>query len=128
MGQGLGGIAQTRPDVFDLQPLFVPIALVSVMFYPLTLGLSRWDPYSLGYQPLAPLLLLALFGLGLVYYRKYLSAFFLVIALVAYLFHLQESDNLWDYLLDPVLAVVLWIWLLKRLVANIRSSRLSPAR
>lgn len=113
---------------FDLQPLFIPLALVSMVFFPLTLGLSRWDPYSLGYQPLVPTLALALFGIGLVYCRKYLAAFFLAIVLVAYLFHLQESDNLWDYLFDPVLAVVLWIWLLKRLVARIRSSRLSSAQ
>jgi hypothetical protein len=113
---------------FDLQPLFVPLALASLIFYPLTLGLSRWDPYSLGYQPLVPTLMLVLSGIGLVYYRKYLSAFFLAIVLVAYLIHLQESDNLWDYLLDPVLAVVLWIWLLKWPVAKIRSSRQSFAR
>lgn len=113
---------------FELQPLFVPVALVSVIFYPLTLGLSRWDPYSLGYQPLILTLVLALFGIGLVYYRKYLSAFFLAIVLVAYLLRLQESDNLWDYLFDPVLAVVFWIWLLKWLVARIGSSRTFPAR
>lgn len=121
-------IQMENRKAFDLQPLFIPIALASLIFYPLTLGLSRWDPYVIGYQPLVPSIMLALAGIGLVYFRKYLSAFFLAIVLVAYLIHLQESDNLWDYLLDPLLAVVLWIWLLKSLVAKIRSYNQSFAR
>lgn len=85
--------------------LLVLIALLALALYPMALGLGSFDPYRLGYgDPLfvAALLLLAL----LAWYRKFdLAAQCLALAVLAWAAGWYESSNLWDYLLDPFVAV-----------------------
>ncbi|MGH8475500.1 MAG: hypothetical protein ACRER2_06990 [Methylococcales bacterium] len=82
--------------------LLLPLALA---FYPLSMGLGKYDPYSLGYGSL--LLLGILFVIALLAWA--LSYWFIAISLslsvFCYAIGWYESNNLWDYLIDPVLSI-----------------------
>lgn len=72
--------------------------------YPLTLRSGGLDPYRVGYADswfLGGLLLLALAAWSL---RLNLVALCLTLAVLAWALGWSESRNLWDYLLDPLLA------------------------
>lgn len=85
--------------------LLMLIALLALALYPMALGVGAFDPYHLGYgDPLfmAALLLIAL----LAWFRKLdLIALCIALATLAWTAGWYESDNLWDYLLDPFVAV-----------------------
>lgn len=88
-------------------------AVASFVLYPsaLGLGLRNFDSYSLGWPWLEWLPSLALFGAvatvtGLLVWRGNRFGWVLLLAAVAYALRLQESHNLWDYLLDPLFAAV----------------------
>jgi len=77
------------------------IVVVGLIFYPLALGLTSFDPYSLGYQNM--------YGVGVVLgltLMIFLSGYtvmatMLIFAVLAWDIQLLQSVNLWDYLLDP---------------------------
>jgi hypothetical protein len=81
------------------------IAIAAVLFYPLALGFSTFDPYRLGYGNLW--FMAALLGLAVWSVLRYSTFFALCIALAvaAWSAGWYESPNLWDYLLDPWLAI-----------------------
>jgi hypothetical protein len=81
------------------------IALLALLFYPLALGIGMFDPYRLGFGD--PWLIGALILLALWSWRQGLDLAVLCIALALLAWALggYESTNLWDYLLDPLLAV-----------------------
>lgn len=106
-----------------LRPITLPLALMAIVFYPTALGLGMVDPYNWGFQPLVLFFVVAIYGIWLVRQNYFVSAIILAMCLIAYLSRLQESDNLWDYLLDPILAVSCWVWSTKWLVAKIRHYR-----
>lgn len=83
--------------------LLLGVVLVGVVFYPLAMGVSAYDPYQLGYSPLFLTALLIVFSLMAWSASKRDLAIILLLPLLAYNLHLLESVNLWDYLLDPVL-------------------------
>jgi hypothetical protein len=91
-----------------LVPLTYPAALVIVasaaLFYPAALGWGSFDPYAVGYQPLP--LLAALLPLGIVLCWRGQQSWLLILAagLAAYAGGLFA--NLWDALLDPLLALL----------------------
>ncbi len=80
-------------------------ALTGVLFYPAALGLTVIDPYFWGYgAPALPLLAGALAAVAwMVRFRVVAVA--LVLALVGWRLQLLASPNLWDYLIDPLLAL-----------------------
>ena len=77
-----------------------------LFLYPMALGVSQFDPYRLGYQP--QILLSVLFLAGLYFWHKqyYFLVFVLTSAGLCFSLGLLESNNLWDYLLDPMLLLV----------------------
>ena len=81
------------------------MAATAVVLYPLALGWGNWDIYRVGwgsYGLLAALLALSLFCWS----RKlWLLPFLIGLSLLAWSAGLMESGNLWDYLIDPWLAV-----------------------
>jgi hypothetical protein len=88
-------------------------AVAGVALYPQTLGLTRLDPYELGYRPRVLVLLVA----GLVvwwWWGRLGAALVLAGDVAAFNLSLLESDNLWDYLLDPAL----FVWAVCVLVAR----------
>jgi len=118
----------------DLTQLYFIVGVSAVFLYPTALGLTTLDLYAAGYYPviLAPLLL-AVIILSL-WKRWYYLALFPGLAFVAYGFNVFESDNLWDYLLDPLLAIYCLAQLLRQrreIVSNairgLNQSTLEPA-
>lgn len=83
--------------------LLKAIALAGVVFYPLALGVSAFDPYRFGYSPLLLSGLLCMASIIAWQRAERGMAVILLLPLIAFNLHLLESANLWDYLLDPVL-------------------------
>ena len=99
----LGGLAAISER--ERTALMVLVAAGALLLYPTSLGWGNWDAYRLGWGSWwlwTALLLLCgfswLMGLRLV------SAM-VSLALLAWCFGLNESGNLWDYLMDPWLSV-----------------------
>ncbi|MDX8400258.1 MAG: hypothetical protein R8K20_08425 [Gallionellaceae bacterium] len=96
--------------------IFVVIA--AVVLYPFALGLGMLDPYRWGFGNIgfiAGLLLVAL----LAWVRHYtLLALSVSLAVLAWSVGWYESNNIWNYLLDPWLAVYAVGALLKRAVTR----------
>jgi hypothetical protein len=99
-------------------------AACGLLLYPMTLGLGPFDPYRLGYGD--PWLLAALFALATLalHCRLHLPAVLLSLAVLAWAASLGESRNLWDYLLDPLLAA----WGLGTTAARLARGRLRRER
>ena len=83
----------------------VPLALIAIVFYPLALGFGMVDPYAWGYGSIALLIATILFAVacGLAGWIK--GVWIISFAIMAWAAHWHESANLWDYLLDPFLAI-----------------------
>ncbi len=94
----------------DLNALLIAVLMLSCAVYPMALGISRFDPYALGYQPWAAAAA-AFIALLLIWIRKIeLIAWWLSLSALANALKLGESDNLLDYLLDPVALAAALIW------------------
>lgn len=77
----------------------------SLVLYPAALGLGRIDPYCWGWGT-GPLFI-GVAGLTLLLLiRKNRFAILLLLALASFDVQLQGSTNLWDYLIDPIYAIV----------------------
>lgn len=85
--------------------LNVSIAVAALFLYPLALGWGNWDAYRLGWGTWE--LWSILLTLSLVFWTKGLRTVPLLIglAVLAWSVGLMESNNLWDYLIDPWLVV-----------------------
>jgi hypothetical protein len=81
------------------------IATLAIVFYPFALGVTMFDPYAWGYGSIAFLISVLVFALicGLAGWTK--GVWTIGIAIIAWSLGWHESSNLWDYLLDPLLAV-----------------------
>ncbi len=77
----------------------------AVFLYPLALGWSDWDAYGLGWGTWT--LWIALLALSLACWVEgfRLLPVLLALAMLAWVGGVLESTNLWDYLIDPWLAV-----------------------
>lgn len=85
--------------------LNLAFAAGALFLYPLALGWGDWDAYRLGWGSWA--LWAALLVLSLVCWAKgfRLLPALVALALLAWVAGALESTNLWDYLIDPWLAV-----------------------
>jgi hypothetical protein len=94
-----------------------------LFLYPAALGLTHFDPYALGFG--SPYLVMTLAALTLLawYLRLYWLAAGLLAAVSAKLASALESQNLWDYLLDPLLALYAAFWLSSAMLRRARGSR-----
>jgi hypothetical protein len=111
--------------LFDRRDLFAVLALVlggALFLYPMTLGLTLYDPYRLGFRSEGFLIILALLALSAWLFRYRLLPAVLCAAVVAFGLQLGESQNLWDYLFDPFLSIFAVAWIAREL----RSSPASP--
>jgi len=99
-GGGLGwGNARSKYTLLSM------IALAALGLYPMVLGIGYFDPYRLGYgNPwfMGGLLLLAL---AAAIRQLPLAALAIALAVLAWGVGWYESNNLWDYLIDPLLAI-----------------------
>ena len=85
--------------------LLILTVLAALALYPMALGVGAYDPYRMGYgnpQFVAVLLLLALSAW---FWKSSLIALCIAFATLAWTVGWYESNNLWDYLLDPFLSI-----------------------
>lgn len=103
--------------------LFGAVALVALFFYPMALGVGMFDPYRLGYGD--PWLVGGAIALALLAWRARLNraAACLAVALLAWAVGACASTNLWDYLLDPLLAAYAVVALLLAAMRRMASAR-----
>lgn len=80
-------------------------ASLAVLLYPAALGLSYADPYQLGFEPQPMLMVLGPLCAVLIVQRSWLGALALVLATLVFALRLGASENYWDYLIDPYLAL-----------------------
>ena len=99
------GPAAWRRPARELVFLSALLVAVAVFFYPLSLGVSRIDPYAHGYYPTVLSALLLAGFLGAVAARWSLTAVLIATAYLAFAGGWLESDNLWDYLFDVPLVI-----------------------
>lgn len=99
---------------FRGQPLMDPaqrtiiltgLALTAALFYPPTLGLTSFDPYAWGYFTTPFLIGLGLLGFLALALRLYWIVFILGSGMLFASLAILPSTNLWDYFIDPALAV-----------------------
>ena len=83
----------------------VPVALIAIAFYPLALGLGMLDPYAWGYGSIGFLIATIFFAIVCCLAGWTKGVWILSFAIIAWAAHWHESANLWDYLLDPFLAI-----------------------
>jgi len=102
----------------------VSIVCIAIAFYPLALGLSMIDPYAWGYGSILFFIAVLLFAVvcGLANWSK--GVWIISIAILAWAAYWHESANLWDYLLDPFLA----IWALMAVFGALYRRRRDKAR
>ena len=81
------------------------LAVIALSFYPFALGFGMVDPYAWGYGSIPFFIGVLLFALlcGLFNWAK--GVWIIAIAIIAWAAHWHESANLWDYVLDPFLAI-----------------------
>jgi hypothetical protein len=106
----------------DLPRLSLLLGGTALFFYPTALGLTYLDIYGHGFYPvvLYPLLMV-LFALAILHTWP-LITMLVVIVLLSYNLQLLPSDNLWDYLMDPMVA----IYCLMQLPRALRELKWSP--
>ena len=112
-------------DRRELQTLAALVLAGAAFLYPMALGLTSFDPYALGYPHRVRGFLLGLATVALVaWFRgRLLLPLAIVLALAAFRIELLESTNLWDYLLDPWLAVGMFCWVGFTIFAQLSKSR-----
>lgn len=100
------------------------IAIIAIVFYPFAMGLGMTDPYVWGYGSISFLLAVIIMAIicGFASWTK--GVWIIAIAIIAWSAHWHESANLWDYLLDPLLA----IWALVACIGALYRRRQEKAR
>jgi len=100
-----------RSTELSRQSSLMPIiALLAVFLYPMALGLGLWDPYRLGYSPVAHWsFALICFCINIQAIRLGGAwrehALWLTLTLLAFSLALYEGQNLWDALIDPFASI-----------------------
>ncbi|KAB2643679.1 MAG: hypothetical protein DVB29_05030 [Verrucomicrobia bacterium] len=91
--------------------------LSSLILYPAALGLGPIDPYCWGWGNNLFLIVIAILTFFLLV-TKNRFAILILLALAAFDFQLQETTNLWDYLIDPIYAVLALVMGMRSLFFN----------
>ncbi len=115
---GAGFSHMTNRELYSSRSNLVLMFLVlagGVFLFPMALGLTYFDPYTLGYGSRPFLVVLFVFALWAVQKELYLVALCLSASVLAHLMGLLESRNLWDYLVDVWLVLyatgfLFWWW------------------
>jgi hypothetical protein len=100
--RGFRGLGSVSPrETLGLQVL---VAAGGLLLYPLTLGLGPFDPYRPGYGNHWMLLVLLAIVLVAWLLELPLIAWCVSLGVLAWSVGWYESRNLWDYLIDPLVA------------------------
>ncbi|MCP1625230.1 hypothetical protein [Pseudomonas nitroreducens] len=104
------GVMQVR--AVHLREVLLAVAVLALVLYPASLGLSYLDPFRWGYEPTWLLLAMAVLTLFFLLRGNGLGAAMLLIATLAYALRGDGSGNYWNYLIDPLLALYALIFCL----------------
>lgn len=96
---------EEKNSVMQRQILLILIALTALLLYPLSLGLTNYDPYRLGYGDTLFFAMLLITVLVAWVWKYHLIASCISLATLAWSIGWYESSNIWDYLIDPWVAV-----------------------
>jgi len=96
----------------DKRALCWLLALAAAFLYPFALGWTPFDPYALGYGSIEFVTALLLVTFAAWWAGLDLIVFVIVAAALAYLAGAYESRNLWDTLIDPLVALYAMVRLL----------------
>lgn len=114
-------LANRTPTTFGYRPA-LGLLIVTLPFYAMALGLLPLDAYALGFQPWPLLAALLPIGLALWWRRQYTWLTVLAIDILGYAAGI--FDNLWDALVDPLLAglaaLIVLRWQVLRFIASRR--------
>lgn len=113
LGMKLPGVA--RPGAV----VVIVFAALALVLYPATLGLTYSDPYRLGFNPRPLIIAVAVLAFGLLYLRNGLGVVMLAGATLAFAVRGKPSENYWDYLIDPLLALYCCVALVVMVVRGI---------
>jgi hypothetical protein len=105
----------------DKQALCWLLALAAAFLYPFALGWTRFDPYALGFGSVEFITVLVLITLASWGARLNLIVLVVVVAALAFLGGAYESRNLWDYLIDPLVALYAMVRLLAGALGEARA-------
>jgi hypothetical protein len=94
-----------------------------VLLYPMALGLTRFDPYSLGFGSGSLLYAMGLLAVAAVFVGLQLLPVVLASSILAFSFKLLESSNLWDYWIDPWLFLFSAVRALRRITVFVSHSK-----
>jgi len=100
-------VGRTPPELRDGWRVPALLTLLAAALYATALGPWNFDLYRLGYQPAALVAILGAIALIAWWRGQTLYLWLLAIDLLAWRAGLLESTNLWDALLDPLLAFAL---------------------
>ncbi len=100
-----GGIGVRLLDRKALLGLWIFALSAGTMLYPMALGLGGLDPYALGWGFSWLFVALLAATIVLLFLRNRLGLV-LMACVLCYDLHLLESQNLWDYLVDPFLVII----------------------
>lgn len=100
--------------------------VVGVLFYPPALGLGPVDPYAWGYGGATLPVLAGAAALMAWLAGMRVLALAVVLALPAWRLHLLASPNLWDYLIDPLLALGALVALIVTALKSANRARRRP--
>lgn len=89
----------------EIVTVCLAIVPVSLILFATALGWTYFDPYSHGYYPTALSAILLTLFIVCLWEKLYLSSLIICASFLAYAFKLMDSDNLWNYLTDPVLLI-----------------------
>lgn len=103
LGQRLLGLRAV--DQGERLAVSAAVVVAACFLYPLALGWGDWDPYRAGWG--APGMWVGLLMLSVFCWVQGLRLLpvLVALALLAWRFGILESGNLWDYLMDPWLAL-----------------------
>ncbi len=102
---------------------FSAIGAAALFLYPMALGLGPFDPYQLGFGSHGFITVLLALTLVAWWAKYFWLTSGILAAAIAYLLGLLESRNLWDYLVDPLLAGYVLIGWLYRGVQKLSAAR-----
>lgn len=85
--------------------LLTLVAATALVFYPMTLGISLTDPYRLGYGDTVFVATVLIIASTAWLWKSCLISLCLSLATLAWSLGWYESTNLWDYLIDPLVAI-----------------------
>ncbi len=95
-------------------------ASTGLLLYPLSSGLTAFDIYAMGYGSGALMIVLAVATIICWRFRPGV-ALVVLLGVLAFDLGLLTSTNVWDYLLDPALALFAWGWALTLPLRRFRS-------